>query len=48
MLGSYISVERDFADISEVESKQDLPGADVQRLVFITEVESGKVDHPTG
>lgn len=47
-LGSYISLERGFADISEVEGQQNLPGTDVQRFVFFTEVKSGEVDDPAG
>lgn len=47
-LGSYISLERGFADISEVEGQQNLPGTDVQHFVFFTEVKSGEVDDPAG
>lgn len=46
--GSYIPLQRGLADITEVESKQDLPGTDVKRLVFLTEVKSGEVNDPAG
>lgn len=46
-LGSYISLQLDCTDISEVESKENLPGTNIQHVVFFTEVESGIVEDPT-
>lgn len=47
-LGSHISLELGFADIAEVESEENLPGADVQRVVFFAEVQGGEVEDSTG
>lgn len=46
--GSHISPELGRADIAEVESKESLPGADVQRVVFLAEVQSGEVKDSAG
>lgn len=36
------------ADIGEVESEENLPGADVQHVVFFAEVQGGEVEGSTG
>lgn len=45
-LGSYISLQLDGADIREVESKENLPRANVQRVIFFAEEERGEVVDP--
>lgn len=47
-LGSHISLVLGCADIGEVESEENLPGANVQHVVFFAEVQGGEVEDSTG
>lgn len=45
---AHISLELGRTDVAEVESEESLPGAHVQRVVFLAEVQSGEVEDSAG